>query len=410
MEGQARERPAIWADPKEHDPPKENGKTVIIDATSRRPLRTVAASIPLALIVALPVLSAGPAHAASPNALLGISMSTAHHGVDLQVGVPYDAEYWTDAKIERGGANSTWSFGINPQTNDGRFAIRNDSLTACLDFNTDNNHVVENSCDWKNSKQNWYAQPSDIGGDYFVIRNVNNDKCMATVGGTDNPVVGLEDCAKGDKEQAWLMSSKSGSESPQPMLSELAVKYGLSQFDRKSSVIKSATYEVTGETTAKLGNYENVTVGGVTENLTTEIMDAAVAWAQTTGTTYTVGGDVTYTTGASMGFELGPVKATVQSSLAVGVNWSTATRQDQTLTSTRTIHIKPGTYGWIMRAQLEKTVRGPWTITNDMGTTWTGLGTATVPVEKVDGMESKVTGCTSDSKDPICTKSDPGKP
>ncbi|UJB47003.1 hypothetical protein HRD51_35230 [Streptomyces sp. A1-5] len=49
--------------------------------------------------------------------------------------------------------------------------IRNDTTQKCLDSNTDNNPLVEPGyCDQANTRQNWYPQPSDGGGGYYLIR------------------------------------------------------------------------------------------------------------------------------------------------------------------------------------------------------------------------------------------------
>ncbi|QRX97431.1 RICIN domain-containing protein [Streptomyces noursei] len=62
--------------------------------------------------------------------------------------------------------------------------IRNDTTQKCLDSNTANNPLVEPGyCDQANTRQNWYLQPSDGGGGYYLIRNVNTGKCRDVFGG-----------------------------------------------------------------------------------------------------------------------------------------------------------------------------------------------------------------------------------
>ncbi|MCZ1006916.1 hypothetical protein O1L68_09110 [Streptomyces lydicus] len=97
--------------------------------------------------------------------------------------------------------------------------------------------------------------------------------------------------------------------------------------------------------------------------------------------------------------------------VAIQGNWSNSWRTDQAQGGNVTIHVKPNQYGWIMRAQLTKEVTGTWTFTNDLGTTWTGAGTATVPAQEgTDAKNSSVIGCTSDSAAEVCKQNDPGRP
>ncbi|MER0483600.1 RICIN domain-containing protein [Streptomyces sp. Edi2] len=298
-------------------------------------------------------------------------------------------------------------FTIDPH-DDGTFRLINGVSSKCVDVATAAyaGDLTESDCA-DAAAQKWYVQPvSDAPEDAerFLIRHVGDDKCMVPGAVTSSATVAVRACKSNNAAQNWRIAA------PVRELRTMAVKYALKQFDAKSGVVPRAEYKVDDSTTATLGDFQNVTAdGGRIVNGTSETMDKMTNWSQTTGHTYTAGGSVTTTTGVTLGASDGPVKLNVD--VAIQGNWSNSWRTDNTQGGSATIHIKPNQYGWFLRAQLTKKVTGTWTMTNDVGNSWTGVGTATVPAkEGTDGKNSDLIGCSSDSDLQVCKDHDPGRP
>lgn len=98
-----------------------------------------------------------------------------------------------------------------------------------------------------------------------------------------------------------------------------------------------------------------------------------------------------------------PVKAEI--SAQYSHTWSESRTTTATSGSSVSITVPPGQKAWVARALAYKTVTGTWTITNDLGRTWTGQGTSTKPIEGVDGKYSSLIKCTTDSPDAGCRAS-----
>ncbi|MBL1102083.1 RICIN domain-containing protein [Streptomyces coffeae] len=300
-------------------------------------------------------------------------------------------------------------FTIRPN-DDGTFRLVNGTSSKCVDVSTGTyaGNISESDCG-DTDAQKWYLQPeSDTAPYNYLIRHVGDNKCMApTTDVSELATVGVRDCIGGNRAQVWWVGA--GLSHQQAQLRTMAIKYALTQFNSGSSTIPTATYKVDSSTTAALGAFQNVTAeGGRVINGTTENMDKQVSWSQTTGYTYTAGGSVTTTGGLTIGGENSPVKAQVE--VAVQGNWSNSWKTDNTKGGFATIHIRPNEYGWFMRAQLTKQVTGTWTITNDVGNTFTGTGTATLPAkEGTDDKNSDLIGCSSDSTLQVCKDHDPGR-
>ncbi|MCX4825181.1 RICIN domain-containing protein [Streptomyces sp. NBC_01142] len=375
---------------------------MITEPTSRGPGRrattTLLAVALTSLVGAMSPLTAGTAHA-DTSATAGLSLSprlTSDTGLAPSLDLAKDsADYGTEIAINKT-PMANWSFVPN---GDGSFLIRNDKTQKCIDFNTDNNHLVEPVyCDRNNSKQNWYLQPSKKGGGYYLIRNVNNDKCMDVFGGSSNDgtVVGLYGC-HGDSNQEWIIGPTPSPGSTGPTLADLATAYALKQCSNSSSIIKSCAYTITGDSVASVGNLKRVSAN--VWNKTTDPAERTITWTQTTSQTNTVGGSITVTSEVGINVEF----VTAKVSSAVSAHYDHSWTQTDTVSDANKVSVKPPNYSWAMRGQLMKTVTGRWTFTNDLGGTWSGDGTATVPaVDGTDNLSSDLVLCTSDSTDQEC--------
>ncbi|MFE6738285.1 hypothetical protein [Streptomyces tubercidicus] len=377
--------------------------------------------------MATSLLTAGTAHADTADGAkpftVGLSFPDATHGtVYLERGrVNPDSSVGQYRLREADNLAPKQLFTVEP-AKDGRFHLKNQESDQCLlkapedeypDFPQD---VADKSTCNDTTNTEWYVQQVGKAGHKFLIRHVDDDLCMApypapTEGKRIDAIARLVTCNAGDFEQRWFISTKPGDDTDTVLgnLSALATRYALKQFDAQSSVITSAKYEPDSTAKATLGPIQNATTGAPAKNGTTSDMDLQVNWSQTTSYTYTAGGSVTTTAGINVGGEKSPVSA--EFSVAVQGNWSNSWRTDQTQGGSTTIHIRPGTYGWIARGQLTKAVTGKWTITNDLGDTWIGYGTAVIPAKDgTDGQNSITIGCTSDGQDPSCRATDPGRP
>ncbi|MEW9520455.1 RICIN domain-containing protein [Streptomyces tubercidicus] len=403
--------------------------TMTVVLIQRSPvLRKIATLLPVpltALAIAVSPMGAGTAHAddsTANSALTGLWLSGEVFSGANYLSLATDSsdngvELVTAYTPSDGSSPASMSWNFLPNSN-GSFRIQNASSNKCVDFNTDDN-LNQWDCNGHDN-QSWYLQPSEKGAPSYIIRNVKNDKCMdisrGGVGTDPGTVVGLWDCGTGYDNQRWGAEFGNPRTSEKPVgpahsaFADLAAKYALTQFGAGAGAIESATYKVDDSTTATLGEFKNVTnEGGTAVNYTSDTMDKQVNWNQTTGNTYTAGGSVTTTAGISFGPKEGPVQGRVD--VAIQGNWSNSWSSTTAKGGSETIHIKPNQYGWIMRAQLTKSVTGTWTLTNDLGTTWTGAGSATVPAQEgTDDKRSAVVGCTSDSTAEICKQNDPGRP
>ncbi|MFI6006749.1 RICIN domain-containing protein [Streptomyces sp. NPDC051366] len=390
----------------------------MILAPARRPASRVSATV-LAISIAsaatvLSPLTAGTAYAdtGAQTPLSGLTLRSHQEApsgdgfsnpkLELAKDSP---DYGTEVVIRMVPTTGSWSFLPNE---DGSFLIRNDKTHKCLDYNTDNGHLVEPVyCDATNRKQNWYLQPSDVNGPWprYILRNVSNNRCMDVYGGhsSDGSTVGLWDCKNRYDNQAWIITDQDP-HGTDIKIKALATRYALTQRDAGSNVITSATYQVdhSKSSAAVRTQFKDVTVGPPVYNGTTDPVDKQINWNQTTTSSYTTGGSVTATVGMAVK-EAGPLEVTVSASVAVAFNWSTTNTTSKTEGGFITMRIKPGEVGWIMGAGVTKRVVGTWTVVNDLGTKWSGEGTANVAVpDGTDGLKSLQIPCTSDSTVKIC--------
>ncbi|MFE4023778.1 RICIN domain-containing protein [Streptomyces sp. NPDC059101] len=370
---------------------------MITESTPHGPVRrTMAAFAAVAfatLAASVSPLTTGAAHADTP-ALAGLSLSPRlpqADGLAPSLDLAKDSpDYGTEIVVNKT-PMANWSILPN---GDGSFLIRNDKTQKCLDFNTDNNHLVEpRYCDQTNTKQNWYLQPSRGGGGYYLIRNVNTDKCMDVFGGSgnDGTTVGISGCS-GNSNQEWIIGPTPSPGYTGPTLSDLATAYALKQCSNSSSIIKSCDYAVTGDSVASVGNLKRVSSN--VWNNSTDPADRTITWTQTSSQTNTVGSSITVTSEVGVNIEI----VTAKVSNAISARYEHSWTQTDTVSDANKISVKPNNYSWAMRGQLMKTVTGKWTFTNDLGDKWSGDGTATVPaVDGTDQLSSNLVLCTSDS-------------
>ncbi|MFG2287639.1 RICIN domain-containing protein [Streptomyces sp. NPDC048595] len=370
---------------------------MITESTPHGPVRrTLAAFAAVAfatLATSVSPLTTGTAHADTP-AMAGLSLSPRlpqADGLAPSLDLAKDSpDYGTEIVVNKT-PMANWSIVPN---GDGSFLIRNDKTQKCLDYNTDNNHLVEPVyCDQTNAKQNWYLQPSDGGGGYYLIRNVNSNQCMDVFGGSgnDGATVGLYNC-NGDSNQEWIIGPTPSPDYTGPTLSDLATLYALKQCSNSSSIIKSCDYTVTGDSVASVGNLQRVSSN--VWNNSTDPADRTITWTQTSSETNTVGSSITVTSEVGVNIEI----VTAKVSSAISARYEHSWTQTNTVSDANKISVKPNNYSWAMRGQLMKTVTGKWTFTNDLGDKWSGDGTATVPaVDGTDDLSSNLVLCTSDS-------------
>ncbi len=365
---------------------------------ARRTMAAFAAVAFATLATSVSPLTTGTAHAETP-AMTGLSLSPRlpqGDGLAASLDLAKDSpDYGTEMVINKS-PMAHWSLLPN---GDGSFLIRNDKTQKCVDFNTDNGHLVEPQyCDRKNKKQNWYLQPSNGGDGYYLIRNVNTDKCMDVFGGSSNDgtTVGIHDC-NGDSNQEWTIGPTPGPDYTGPTLADLATAYALKQCSTGAGAVKSCDYEVTGDSVASVGNLQRVSSN--VWNNSTDPGERTITWTQTTSQTNTVGTSLTVTSEVGVNVEF----VTAKVSTALTARYEHSWTQTDTVSDANKISVKPGNYSWAMRGQLMKTVTGKWTFTNDLGDTWSGDGTATIPAKDgTDSLSSNLVLCTSDSPAAEC--------
>ncbi|WP_328548483.1 RICIN domain-containing protein [Streptomyces platensis] len=364
----------------------------------RRTMAAFAAVAFATLATSVSPLTTGTAHA-EPPAMTGLSLSPRlpqGDGLAPSLDLAKDSpDYGTEMVINKSPI-ANWSILPN---RDGSFLIRNDKTQKCVDFNTDNGHLVEpRYCDQKNTKQNWYLQPSGGGDGYYLIRNVNTDQCMDVFGGSSNngTTVGIHGC-NGDSNQEWTIGPTPSPDYTGPTLSDMATAYALKQCSNSVGAVKSCDYEVTGDSVASVGNLKRVSSN--VWNNSTDPGDRTITWTQTTSQTNTVGTSLTVTSEVGVNVEI----VTAKVSTALSARYEHSWTQTDAVSDANKISVKPGNYSWAMRGQLMKTVTGKWTFTNDLGDTWSGDGTATVPAKDgTDSLSSNLVLCTSDSPAQEC--------
>ncbi|MFF4391862.1 RICIN domain-containing protein [Streptomyces sp. NPDC001552] len=340
-----------------------------------------------------------------------------------------------------------WSFKPN---DDGSFQIVNNRTGKCVESRQpDQTSALFYPELWTCSgeaTQKFYVHKDENRGN-FRIRNVSNDKCLdaqrLTNDRNSEGPMELYGCHAGGTGQTWLPSGNRAGSSPAqtaealagnaalglagvvagivadaarppdpaaPVLDALATQYALKQFDSHSSVIKRATYAITDyKQKAARGPYKIVSVAnGQADNspFCTNAsgpsggnMSCGMSWSQSEANTISYSHTVGVSAKVGVGKE-SPVQAEV--AFSYQHTWGKSTTTTQTSGRDVRIDVPPGQTAWLARALAYKTVTGTWTITNDLGRTWTATGTATMPVEGVDGQYSNLIKCTTDSLDPGC--------
>ncbi|MFG2111462.1 RICIN domain-containing protein [Streptomyces sp. NPDC048718] len=291
------------------------------------------------------------------------------------------------------GRANHWMF-VPSDKGNGTFTIRHASSGLCLDVSGSSEATLMATCAGQSS-QEWYAQPLQSTWQVypqFRIRHVNDDKCMNAWGGSTSPgtTVGLYGCqgSSGWNDHITIFrysDFNNGREVAPELTDQLkswATMYALNQFNNKSSVIPTATFDVGTPAPARSGPAQVVgppAFAGSTGST------YSYGWSQSTGYTFSNGGSVTVTGTVGTGpLSTSPVAASL--SVAIqgywGSQWNTTTTQSGQVQ----FDIAAGQVGWVARAQLLKSMTGTWKITNDKGETWQGTGTATIPA--VDGTDS----------------------
>ncbi|MFD9429198.1 MULTISPECIES: RICIN domain-containing protein [unclassified Streptomyces] len=288
------------------------------------------------------------------------------------------------------GSPNHWMFVPSPSGN-GAFTIRVASSGLCLDTTNNSDSAIVQICSGQSS-QDWYAQPlqtTNTGYEQFRFRRASDNKCLNAWGGgtSAGTTVGLWNC---QGSSAWndrfaIGKYGSGQEHAPELVQQLkswATMYALNQFNNKSSVIPTATFQVGTPAPAKSGPAQVVgppAFAGASGSV------YQYGWSHSTGYTFSNGGSVTVTGTVGTGpLSTSPVAASI--SVAIqgywGSQWNTTTTQSGQVQ----FDIPPGQVGWVARAQLLKAMTGTWSIINDKGDSWQGTGTATVPA--ADGTDS----------------------
>ncbi|MGP8303200.1 RICIN domain-containing protein [Streptomyces inhibens] len=397
--------------------------------TEPRPRRSGRRSTAVLLSIALTGLGvaasplvAGTAHADGPQcdqtsvlACLDLA-TTLTTGQVLHLGLKNEgsSDNGNEVYARPGDAAGKWSFRVNDT--DGSFQIVNNGTGKCVESKADESLFFPQLWDCSGTDaQKFYVHKDDDQGNYR-IRNVSNDRCLDAQRMGDHPnesvrgLVEIYGCHNAGSGQAWHPAAMNPAPELSSELDRLATLHALKQFDAGSSVIKEAKYSITDSTQkATQGAFQVVSVssdqGGSSPYCVNHSgpsggdMTCGFSWQQsvadTISSSHTVGISATVGTNSKS-----PVAASITASYQH--TWGTSQTTTATSGSSVSITVPPGQTAWVARALAYKTVTGTWTITNDLGRTWTGQGTSSKPVEGIDGVHSILAKCTTDSTEPGC--------
>ncbi|MFE3887167.1 hypothetical protein ACFXPQ_30410 [Streptomyces lydicus] len=419
----------------------------------RSATRRIPAFLAVALTIPLSLLATAPAHAEDPSCdkssntgcmtiaavqhdVSGIAVTGNPNGaVDLLNDGSSDSNDVVLRPSDKGTVPSDqWSFKPSPN-NDGSFQIANNipSKSGCVEID-DNGYLTMNvTCDATDQKQLFYAQPvNNTPANTYLIRRVDNDECITShwdqyaspyAGGAALQMnsVGCADgvgAGGGATNEQWTATAAPGDGASGPTLDDLATQYALTQRDKGSGVITASSYTITDDSQpAHLGPYQLVSTSSDQQNSSPVCtnssgpsggnLSCSMNWTQSSADmvsqTDTLGVNVTIGPGSEA---KSPLKSDVQ--LGYQHTWTETQTTTEASGTSYTIDVPPGQTAWLARALALKTTTGDWTLSNDVGSTWTHHMTVTMPVEGVDNVHSVIAKCTTDSTDPGCTASKPG--
>ncbi|WP_330479592.1 RICIN domain-containing protein [Streptomyces platensis] len=377
-------------------------------------------------------LVAGTAQAAGPQcdetSVLGCLdlASTISSGTMFHLGLENEgsSENGTRIYARKGDAAGEWRFRVNEA--DGTFQIVNNGTGKCVEakHGNDGPQPVLWDCTGADVQKFYVHKENDQGeGDYrsnYRIRSVSDNWALEAQRNaqSDPGPATFRPAYRTAAGQVWYAAAMKNSTSTLPTgeLDRIATLHTLKQFDANSSAIKEAKYSITDSTQkATLGDYQLVSIssdkGGSSPYCSNHSgpsggnMTCGFSWQQsvadTIGSSHTAGISATVGTNSKS-----PVAASTTATYSH--TWSESKTTTATSGSNVTIDIPPGQTAWLARAMAFKTVTGTWTITNDIGVTWTGQGTSTKPIEGIDGQSSDLAKCTTDSTNPGCKATAPG--
>ncbi|MFG3119012.1 hypothetical protein ACGF4C_32190 [Streptomyces sp. NPDC048197] len=321
-----------------------------------------------------------------------------------------------------------WSFKPNPN-NDGSFQISNNipSKTGCAEVDGNGYLTMSSTCDAKNKKQLFYAQPvTNTEPNTYLIRRVDDDECVTTKF-SDPPLgdfqqMGSVGCAPGAGDNSvgahneqWTVTASPGDGATGPTVDDLATQYALTQHNNNSGVITASSYTITDDSKpAYLGPYQLVSTSSAEQGSSPVCKNSSTAgnascsmdWSQSTADTIgqsdSLGVNITLGPGSEA---KSPLKADAQ--IGYQHTWTESQTTTEASGTRFTIDVPPGQTAWVARALALKETTGDWTFSNDVGSTWTHHMTVTMPVEGVDNVHSVITKCSTDSTDPACQSTKP---
>ncbi|MED1782832.1 RICIN domain-containing protein [Brevibacillus fortis] len=317
-----------------------------------------------------------------------------------------------------GGDNQKWKLAV---ASDGTFQIKSVLNPAyCVDYvwwydasQAKNRKVTAiKFCSGTANSQKFFIQPTgnSVPGEWdkFVIRSVEADTdCLDVKGGNfsngewaliygcHNPVT---------ENQRWLLVPTGGLGDISSTLRRLADFRALKMYDDSSPRVPSITY--TSSTTPQTILSPFKPVSDMTWNGTTSTTDYTINWstALTSQSTFGVSQSTKITLGTGKD---SPVNFQIEQT--VGTNWSWMSSTQTSTGGSYKMTIKPSTGGWMIRSQLVNQITGKFTISNDLGTTWTTEEmTSTIPLtDGANNQSSVLVACTTDSTDSKCQNNRP---
>ncbi|MGW2740989.1 ricin-type beta-trefoil lectin domain protein [Streptomyces sp. NPDC001450] len=389
----------------------------------------------LALVIGMVVsaVSAPMAQALDDQALRDIELNAVYHTTQDNDwrNFSWNADNYTPGvpvriRTDSNTSNQRWAFVPN---SDGTFEIKpkyagdNFCVTASDNY-TPGGYVMTSGlfvswCEGSDA-QKWYAQPTSPNGSHIVIRHYVDDKCVDLDQGdaSNGTSLKLYPCHPVDDSNSWAQAwnlyrdNSCSCSSVADYVDTLATQYALHQVSQYADnstpddkrVIKDSSYSVTNETPAFLGKYQKLTEYIYNDQDTVQTRTRTET--QQTGWTNKVGVE------AGFQYEVGyNAEIVAKITLSLKVHYDHEWYGSQTYTDSYTLNVPPHSTGWVVRAQLYKTVTGNWKLTTDRGWTFSGQGTATVSAKdnqtETGGMNSDVVYCSTKSVRKVCMDTRP---
>ncbi|MET9170178.1 RICIN domain-containing protein [Streptomyces misionensis] len=314
----------------------------------------------LAVLVGVTAGTAAPASAATtapdPAQLTGLTLTSVSNGrgLDVQNGNTGDGVFLVTNSAP--GYHQKWSANLGT---DGSFTLVNDDTGKCA---TAGLPLTQQPCDGRGGER-WYFQPVADGSGAFMVRSVQDDKC-------------LDVWYNAQYNDAWTDTyGCNGSQAQQWRLPAGAQQAAVAAaVDRAAARCVKDTSSCSWRTRvqAPAAPLPQQCVSPVWYNGTT----AAVPWTFSMKRTTGWGSELGFTLGSDLGTGgASPVTAKISTQISGKVTQSLTDELGNSLT----ISVPPAQYGWVALAELATKVTGTWTFDVN-GYPWTADDTLTVPL------------------------------